>query len=369
MAPLDKVLRRAGYQTAVPLIAGHGAGHKELLATTWEDWREGLRSDLRKLAETCDEVVIAGLCVGGLLGAVLAAEEEKVRGFVSLAPDLNFRVPGPMMPWTRFLLPAALRVPWLRRHGYWAQKPPYGIKNPRLQQRIAKAVAASTQGQTQEYGTFRTYVGTIRELNRLRNEVMRILGNIKCPVLMVHSFEDSMFSIRNVTVMYSQLGSSRKEVSLITGCDHVLTVDLRRDEVAARILNFIGGQPVVSPENKQDSGFLACEIAPDYEASAADDRKIHHLVVRRGPVARLTLSLTETESFSRPQFKPDPGALRIEPADDNGSLQAQWQLARAAMDALSFGLEKRLTPQTGLEADEPVSSGASPNRFSAIPVF
>ena len=133
MAPVEKALRRAGYQTAVPLMAGHGAGHRELLATTWPQWRDGLRRDLRDFAQRCDEVIIVGLCVGGLLGLLLAADEKSVRGVVSLSPDLGFRLPSGM-PWTRVLLPLAFRVPLLRRYGYWTQTPPYGLKNPRLQQ-------------------------------------------------------------------------------------------------------------------------------------------------------------------------------------------------------------------------------------------
>ncbi len=362
MAPLDKILRRAGYQTAVPLIAGHGAGHKELLATSWQDWLESLRRDLRQLARNCDAVVVVGLCVGGLLGLLLAAEEEKVEGLVSLAPDFNFRVPGPMMPWTRFLLPVALHVPWLRRHGYWAQHPPYGVKNPRLQQRIAKAVAASNQGQTKDYGTFRTYVGTIRELNRLRDEAMRALCRVTCPTLMVHSFEDSMFSIRNVTVMYSQLASPRKEVALVTGCDHVLTVDLRRNEVAGRILRFIAAEQGFTPEHQQAGHFFACDIFPNTDSAGGGDRKTHSLIVYKDSVVKLKLLLFEEVHVPRSRFGL-PGALSLEEPIDGGGFELEWRLAEAATQALSFGLKKHLGVRTESEAARAVCL-ASP-----LPVF
>ncbi len=261
MAPLAKALRRAGFRTAVPLLAGHGAGHRELLATTWQDWRDGLRRDLRDLAQACDDVVVVGLCVGGLLGALLAAENSYVRGLVCLSPDLGFRVPGPATPWTRFLLPIAFRVPWLRHHGYWTQKPPYGLKNPRLQQRIAQAIAASAQGQTQEFGTFRTYVGTMREMTRLSEAVRNSLARVRCPSRIIHSVEDSMFSIRNAMIVYQQLGSPRKELALITGCDHVITVDLRRDDVARRVTGFVTGLYGAEPADPCRRGVLSAESA------------------------------------------------------------------------------------------------------------
>lgn len=340
MAPLEKTLRRAGYRTAVPLLAGHGAGHQELLATTWQDWRDGLRRELTELARTCDEVVIVGLCVGGLLGLLLAAEEERVQGLVCLSPDLGFRVPGPAMPWTRVLLPVAYHVPWLRRHGYWTQKPPYGVKNPKLQQRIAKAVAASVQGQTKEFGTFRTYVGTMRELKRLQHAVMKRLPHVRCPTLLIHSVEDSLFSTRNTTVMYRALGSLKKELVLITGCDHVITVDLRKDEVAGRVAGFLAGRHGASVEDeKTDEECYACEISPELQTDPGQCGT-HRLIVRKGKVARLVLRLRE-ETGHRTTWI--PFKRWSQSPHDGGELRTEWQLARTAIDALAFGLQKRVT--------------------------
>ncbi len=382
MAPLDKALRRAGYQTVVPLIAGHGAGHRELLATTWQDWHEGLRRDLREFARTYDEVVIVGLCVGGLLGLLLAGE-EKVRGAVALSPDLGLRVRGPATPWNRCLLPLAYRVPWLRRHGYWTQKPPYGIKNPRLQQRIAKAVAASIHGQTAEYGTFRTYVGTMLELKRLQRVVVQALPRVDCPALVIHSVEDSMFSIRNATVMYHALGSIRKELALITGCDHVITVDLRKDDVARRVIRFVAGGRGVSAESEAEDEFLACEIVPnrtevgqstedgqsgDALPPALNQRASHRLIVRKGSVGRLMLTVREDAERSA-----DVLDARYMSSDPHGrpsdTLTAEWQLAAAAIDALSYGVQKRWVIEEKMEQHaasasriEPVAAHTEPDR-------
>jgi len=362
MSPLEKALRRAGYQTAVPLIAGHGAGHEELLATTWQDWRDGLRRDLHEFAQTCDEVMIVGLCIGGLLGLLLAADEEKVHGLVSLSPDLNFRMPGPGTPWTRFLLPLAYRVPWLMRHGYWTQKPPYGLKNPRLQRRIAKAVTESVRGQTKDFGTFRMYAGTFLQLERLQEAAKQHLPRVRCPTLIMHSIEDSMFSIRNATVMYHLLGSLKKEIALITGCDHVMTVDLRKDDVARRVIRFIaGGHGIFVEADEADDEFFACEISPRLRIDP-DQREAHSLIIRKGKAARLTLQLFEDTRRRKAQipFK----RWRQSPHGD-GSLQREWQLAHTAIDALAFGLKKRLI----IGADPQVSASAALARQTCGPRF
>ena len=327
MAPVEKALRRAGYQTAVPLITGHGAGHKELLATTWQQWRDGLRRDIREFAQRCDEVVIVGLCVGGLLGLLLAAEEESVHGVVSLSPDIGFRLRGPMLPWTRVLLPLAYRVPILRRYGYWTQCHPYGIKNPRLQQRLAKAVAASIRGQTKEYGTFRTYVGTMLELKRLQREVTRQLARVRCPALIIHSVEDSLFDIRNAALVYRRLGSIHKKLAFITGCDHVMTVDLRKEDVIRRVERFlIGRQGVSTDGNAPDDEFLSCEIVPAHNEAERGAVSMHTLTVRKGAADRLILPLYEAPASRSPQLADQP---------QNPELEAEWRLASAAIHALN----------------------------------
>ena len=226
------------YRVSVPLLPGHGAGHRELLATTRHDWLNGVRRAFDALAATCDSVLIVGLCGGGLLSVLLAAEDQRVQGLIVLSADLGFRAPGPASPWTRVLLPLASRVPLLRRYGYWTQRPPYGLKDPRLQRRITRSVAGSRQGQTAEYGTFRTYVGTIDEMKRLHEDVQRQAGHVSCPTLIMHSVEDTLFTIRNAALLYRSLGSPDKTMTLVTGCDHVMTVDVTKDQIAEQIALF-----------------------------------------------------------------------------------------------------------------------------------
>ena len=238
MRPLARHLERVGYRVTVPLLPGHGAGHRQLLATTRHDWLDGVRRPFDDLATTCDQVVVVGLCAGGLLTVLVAAEDRRVAGLVVLAPDLGFRKPGPATPWTRILLPLAYRIPLLRRYGYWTEGPPYGLKDPRLQQLIRRSIAAAKQGQTDEYGTFRTYVCTLYEMDRLQDEVRRRAGAVRCPALVMHSVEDSLFSVRNATLLYRLLGSHEKSITVLTGCDHVMTMDVRREDVARRIAAF-----------------------------------------------------------------------------------------------------------------------------------
>jgi len=237
MRPLSRQLAEIGAQVAVPLLPGHGGTHKELLATTWKDWLAGARASLDELAEQCNCLVVAGLSMGALLAAMLAAEDKRVSGIVLMSTTMRYD--GRDTPPTDFLLPLVDLLPFTGRWFYWTEKPPYGLKDPRLQRLITRQVEAAKRGENTEFGLFRTYAGSLRQMTHLVNQLRRKAGKVQCPALIMHSLEDTITSIRNATEIYSLLGSQDKSVSLLTGCDHVLTLDLQKHEVAQRIADFV----------------------------------------------------------------------------------------------------------------------------------
>jgi len=241
MRPLERHLQAQGYSVSVPLLPGHGGTHRELLATTWSDWVTGARAACGELAARCDTVVVAGLSMGALLATLLAVDDARVAGIVLLSPTLRYD--GPSIPWTRRLLPLAHVVPGADRLFYWTEKPPYGLRDERLQRLVTRAVKAARRGEHTEYGLFRTYVGSVRELNRMVRLVRRRAGAVRCPALVLHSREDTITSGANAEEMHALLGSAEKSIRWLSGCDHVLTVDLQKHVVARAITDFVAGLP------------------------------------------------------------------------------------------------------------------------------
>ena len=236
MRPLERHLKRLGYVVDTPLLPGHGGTHRELLATTWRDWVDGARRASRDLAARCDEVIVGGLSMGALLATLLAAEDPRIRGVVSLSPTLCYD--GESIPWTRRLLPLAHVVPFSGRIFYWSERPPYGLRDERLQRLVSRAIAAAERGENTQYGLFRTYVGSILELNRMVREVRKSARSVRCPALVVQSVEDTVTSRRNAEELYALLGSEDKSIHWLSGCDHVITLDLCKDEVARAVGDF-----------------------------------------------------------------------------------------------------------------------------------
>jgi len=244
MRPLARHLAKRGYTVSTPLLPGHGAGHRELLATTWRDWLAGARETYRELDARVDAVVVGGLSMGALLAALLAADEPAIAGIVLLSPTLQYD--GSSIPWTRHLLPIAQRIPFAGRTLYWSERPPYGLRDVRLQRCVTRAIAAARRGENTEYGLFRTYIGSIRELSRMVRAVRRSVGTVSCPALVVHSREDTITSGRNAEEMHALLGSADKAIAWLSGCDHVLTLDLAKHELARTVGAFLERLPEAS---------------------------------------------------------------------------------------------------------------------------
>ncbi len=236
MNPVRRLLSARGYRVEAPLLPGHGAGHKELLATNWRDWLKGAQEAFDKLAKECEQVYVCGLCASAPLALLLAAEES-ASGLVLLST--HFGKFHPKQTWKRHLLPLVYPFPFLRRRLYWTEEPPYGVKDARLQQFITMSLQSAKRKGRSEYGTFRTYVESFHQCELLVEEAKRQASRVKCPALVVHSLEDTWFGVDNAVAVAEALGSNDKTVMLINGCDHVITIDLRKNDIARHIESFV----------------------------------------------------------------------------------------------------------------------------------
>lgn len=237
LRPVAKYLTQMGCIVECPLVPGHGGSHKDLLATGWKDWIAGVKAALDRLSEQCDHVVIGGLSMGALLSAMACLNNPKVSGLIMMSTTLSYdgRASSPL----QVLLPLVDWVPFLGTHTYWTEEPPYGLKDERLQRMITKQVEAVKRGESADFGLFRTYSGSLRQLHKLVHQVRKRAGDITVPALIIHSLEDSMTTYKNAIEMCSLLGSQEKDLVLLGGCDHVITLDLRKREVANQVGNFV----------------------------------------------------------------------------------------------------------------------------------
>ena len=238
MRPVAKHLTKLGCKVECPLLPGHGAGHKELLATGWKDWVAGAKQSLENFAKECDHVVVGGLSMGALLALLCALEEPKVSGVVLLSPTLHYDSRN-SNTWKQHMLFLIDFLPFLGDWFWWTEEPPYGLKDERLQRIITKSIEAAQRGESTDFGNFRTYSGSLRQLHHLVAATRKQARRLAVPALIMHSMEDSLTSIKNATEMCDLMTSNEKTLIILSGCDHVLTLDLRKRDVANYVGNFV----------------------------------------------------------------------------------------------------------------------------------
>lgn len=96
LRPLAEALASAGFSVELPLLPGHGTVVEDMLPTRWDDWSGAAEDAYRALATHCDQVMVAGLSMGGTLTCWLAERHPEIAGEVLVnplivAPDAEVR--------------------------------------------------------------------------------------------------------------------------------------------------------------------------------------------------------------------------------------------------------------------------------------
>jgi carboxylesterase len=238
MKPLVRKLSASGFSVACPQLAGHCSTLKDLKQTRWRDWYASVESGLDFLTSRCDTVFVSGLSMGALLALKLAANHpDQIQGVATLSA--TFFYDGWNVPRLRqrFLLPICIYSP-LRYFLSYHEPAPYGIKDERIRNMIAAVYAGNGSNMPEKYGYSEFPGVTVRETFRLIREVKRDLAALVAPMLIVHSTEDDMASLKNATFLASQVSSPHVETFYVDDTYHVLTLDKRKNDVAARVAEF-----------------------------------------------------------------------------------------------------------------------------------
>jgi len=229
---IEKGLSRSGHTVLCPRLAGHGGSEAELRATTWQDWYESAEKGLEELAATCETVIVGGLSTGAVLSLMLAARHKhQVHAVALYSPTLWLS--GRQIPW---YLPLFRLIDSKRLANLFRFPVPLhvGIKDRRVRSFImnamtsegAKAAPAATPG------------GAVLERRRLANEVMKGLGGIAQPVLIVHAREDDYAGLDNAAYLQGKLAGP-VDIVVLEDSYHMVTVDRQRHVVLDRTLAFV----------------------------------------------------------------------------------------------------------------------------------
>ncbi len=238
MRHFGKRLAKKGFSVMCPQLAGHCGSVLDLKRSKWQDWYASIERAFEALSREHAHVYVSGLSMGALIALKLAEEKgRRVSGLGLLST--TFFYDGWNMPRLKrkLLLPLVLHTP-LRHFVSWEETPPYGIKCERTRALVHAVLENRDALAAEKVGIFRTPAVTIKESTRLIKAARKALPHVHSPVLIVHSTEDDMASVKNAHFVARRLSSAKVETFFVDDTYHVLTLDKRKDDIACRMADF-----------------------------------------------------------------------------------------------------------------------------------
>jgi len=217
MTPWAKHLAEQGYAVRVPRLPGHGTTWKDMNRTRWEQWYAELDTALTDLHSVCDQVVVAGLSMGGCLVLRLAQQRpDDVDAVVLVNPAINVaRLDIKLVPALQWVIPA---------------RP--GIGND------IKKVGGD------EVGYDKTPLKALASQLKMWKDVRANLGKVTQPLLMFRSDDDHVVDVTSKELVLSGVSSTVKEFVELHDSFHVATLDndapLIFDRTSAFIAEHVG---------------------------------------------------------------------------------------------------------------------------------
>lgn len=219
MAPTMEALEDAGYHVLAPLLPGHGTTELELAATPWQAWARCVQDAYDQLAEQYNDIYYIGLSLGALLGLQLA-ESVKLRALALLATPLH------MSRYVRNLVPLVRYSPARWLYHFSTKDWSHSVADPEGRRAY----------QESSYG--RIPVQSVYQIHDLQKVVRANLHKIHSPILLVHSHLDQVAPPSNVHDLCAAITNPTPDVLWLEKSEHVITLDLERDLMNARIVEF-----------------------------------------------------------------------------------------------------------------------------------
>jgi carboxylesterase len=203
---------RAGFAVELPRLPGHGTSLEDMATTTWDDWTGAAEEAYRALAARCEQVVVAGLSMGGALTLWLASRYPQIAGIVLVNPLVDAVSLDPARKGARQALDA----------GEWLIP---GVGND-----IAKGGIVELAYEGAPAACVISALDGVAKLQPL-------LAKTHVPLLLAHSLQDHVLPPESRDLLETSYGGPL-EVMELKASFHVATLDYDADEIERRSVAF-----------------------------------------------------------------------------------------------------------------------------------
>ena len=206
-------LHQRGYTISAPLLPGHGTSVDDMNRSKWPEWTACVKDALADLETRCETVFVGGLSMGAVLTLYLAALHPELAGAFTYSPAVV----------------VADRLIYL---------------TPILKYLIPKKPKSDVSDLTDPEAEMRLWsyeenpTSAAHELLKLIRRVRRLLPQVTCPLLIIHSTLDTTIHPQSAQFTYERAGSADKELVTLHNSGHCITVDSEWEAVAKKTYQF-----------------------------------------------------------------------------------------------------------------------------------
>lgn len=198
MKPLYNYLVEKGYTVELPLLAGHEGTKEDLSRVSYKDWLTSVELSYLELSKKCDEVILIGFSMGGLLAAHLW--NYKLAGFIT--------VNTPIYYWN----PAMIVKNLFQNFNYYTKK----------------YFEASTDKS----------LSTMFEFQKLLSNTKPMFENIRCKTMVIQTLDDDTVYHKSADYIYRKVCANKSIMKLPTG-GHMVLQSSNWKQVCEAIEQFI----------------------------------------------------------------------------------------------------------------------------------
>lgn len=236
-------LHEHGFTVTVPRLPGHGTNGQDFLRVTWRDWLGHCIDRFLELRSRYRSVSVAGLSMGGILAALLAAQFHPQRvALLAPAHIVNNR----LLPLTPLVAPCIKRraLPLRERESRSSGSGPAAAPGEITSQ------SPEEEAIEREYHRYE-WIRPAAQLRRLQLMSRRSLHRIRGELLCVVSERDDTVPPRVADYIERRVSANRFERVVLKESGHLLVDDVERERVADLLIGwFSDGNVATSADGK-----------------------------------------------------------------------------------------------------------------------
>lgn len=230
MKKYGKFLFKEGYDVYCYTLPGHGSMENEIESITWQDWVDFSQEKYDFIRDDYDDFFLSGICFGALISIYLAIHNKNVNAVISLSATVY--LDGWSIPWYNFMMPLGLNT--ILRYFYtFPEREPYGIKNKIVRRKVAKLMSKTTAAMDN------FPLSCIYELLKFSKYIQKNIKVLSQPILLIHSIEDDLTSIKSSKFLYDNVSSKIKEYVELKNSYHMVLYDFEKEFVYEKSLSFM----------------------------------------------------------------------------------------------------------------------------------